>query len=448
MRIDLTEIAEVFPFADPRVFPIDAPWSWHRESSGALCIYTDQAKSTLPWLDIDNFLQRISRWFDLTSSGWPADGTELDLDRYYEQDGAFPPLIYSSTLPIGSYFEVLRDETSGAAVSRVGNQINRAARRSGAAATVGLALDIGDLAVPPRSWDDLVPLLTQPQVFQREILTGKLQVLALRYRRAEFVGLVCLACSNQDGQVHLAAVASFSEDAKYQNNRRGPAHAALRSKKVCVVGGGSIGSFLVDQLVRGGVGVVAVVDGKTLKPGNTPRHLAEQFGAPKASAIAATERDRLAVGQKVVPIDGQVVSLSRALELLDDYSLVIDATGASRASAVLQAACRITHSRILAVATQNEGQTIRVDIIPPLRGRPLRTVKTRVSFPQSFEPGCDDPVSGTPPYAVFEAAALCARYAVSILTGQPLSRAGQIRDYRRRSALVEWLRNKLKVASV
>jgi hypothetical protein len=48
-------------------------------------------------------------------------------------------------------------------------------------------------------------------------------------------------------------------------------------------------------------------------------------------------------------------------------------------------------------------------------------------MPEVFEAGCGEPVSPTPPHAVAEAAATAVRHIIGILTGTPVSDAGEER---------------------
>jgi hypothetical protein len=85
------------------------------------------------------------------------------------------------------------------------------------------------------------------------------------------------------------------------------------------------------------------------------------------------------------------------------------------------------------VCTQNDGDSVRVDLLPPLAGAiPLPETTQRDSRPpEMYEGGCGSPVSPTPPYAVAEAAALAVRHACALLLEAPLNSAGEAHEYPR-----------------
>jgi molybdopterin-synthase adenylyltransferase len=70
---------------------------------------------------------------------------------------------------------------------------------------------------------------------------------------------------------------------------RGGASIALRERHVCVVGCGSVGSRIVEQLVRAGVASLLLVDFDSLGADNTFRHLLgrDYWGQNKAEALSS-----------------------------------------------------------------------------------------------------------------------------------------------------------------
>lgn len=78
------ELTERFPFAPPVVRPpTEFPRSWHRELDGAMCLYPADGWASMPWLDIDDFLETVARWCTESLTGWANDFPDLDLDRYF-----------------------------------------------------------------------------------------------------------------------------------------------------------------------------------------------------------------------------------------------------------------------------------------------------------------------------------------------------------------------------
>lgn len=118
---------------------------------------------------------------------------------------------------------------------------------------------------------------------------------------------------------------------------RSPHTAATSAKSVLVVGCGAIGSVLVDQLARAGVGRFLLVDRDMLEPGNLVRHAGtlRATGLNKAVAMAHHIRTvnphaevgaySLAVGFPVLDVDGRLGGQLLA-ELVAGVDLVIDAS--------------------------------------------------------------------------------------------------------------------------
>ena len=100
----------------------------------------------------------------------------------------------------------------------------------------------------------------------------------------------------------------------------------LKSFKVCVVGCGGLGGYLIEMLGRLGIGSITAVDGDIFDESNLNRQLLSDvpsLGAPKA--LKAQERMRLVnpmitvnpIVQRLTPENGKVI--------LQDHHLVIDA---------------------------------------------------------------------------------------------------------------------------
>jgi hypothetical protein len=87
--------------------------------------------------------------------------------------------------------------------------------------------------------------------------------------------------------------------------------------------------------------------------------------------------------------------------------------------------------RVLSAALQNDGETYRIDVLPPLDEAamlPQSAIYVHRQAPELFEAGCGSPVSPTPPHAVIEAAAATVRHAIVLLVNRPLHPAGETRN--------------------
>lgn len=119
---------------------------------------------------------------------------------------------------------------------------------------------------------------------------------------------------------------------------RTPLTAPAATRSVLVIGCGAIGSVVIDQLARAGVGRFMLVDKHdVLEPGNLTRHSSTLHGVGLNKAIAMLQHVRsinphAEVGFGVIPVglpakmsDGRTGSEVLA-ELMDGVDLIIDAT--------------------------------------------------------------------------------------------------------------------------
>lgn len=119
---------------------------------------------------------------------------------------------------------------------------------------------------------------------------------------------------------------------------RTPLTAPASSKSVLVLGCGAIGSVLIDQLARAGVGRFTLVDKHdTLEPGNLTRHAGSFHGTGLHKAIAMSHHVRainphaevmfasIPVGMAFVMADGTTGGQVLA-DLMTGVDLVVDAT--------------------------------------------------------------------------------------------------------------------------
>ncbi len=125
----------------------------------------------------------------------------------------------------------------------------------------------------------------------------------------------------------------------------------LWGRRVCVVGLGGVGSWLVEALARSGIGELTLVDGDDICVSNTGRQLhalAGQYGRGKAEALA--ERC-LAISPELVcrPVPAFLTQGNLA-ELIDpEFDLVIDACDSFRTKVEAIAFCRRRKQKIITV---------------------------------------------------------------------------------------------------
>ena len=114
----------------------------------------------------------------------------------------------------------------------------------------------------------------------------------------------------------------------------------IRDFKVCVVGCGGLGGYIIEMLGRLGVGAIVAVDGDVFEPSNLNRQILSNegnLGVPKA--IAA--RDRMAEVNsdvRVQPVTERFTAENSA-DLLEGCHLAFDALDNAPSRRVLEAAC-------------------------------------------------------------------------------------------------------------
>ena len=424
-------VDETFPFLPPTVHvdPVESvPWSWHRYSDGSMCLYTEDDHGTMPWLDVDAFLTHVWNWIDNTIEGWTTDNPDMDLDRYFTP--ADPALLvrYEGLDRYRSPFVTLRTDAYTATVIGEGHA---PARHRHSRRLYGYVTDIGTPATPPRTWGQVMALDTASDDITELIADGLIDVVLVRYRRGDSDGVLALRATWTGQGVLAQVMPAASTDAMVMALRAGPQRPSLERARVHLVGGGAVGSFVADALVRAGLGRLTVQDHDIVRPGNLIRHLVrfQQVGMSKGSAIKDYLDGTTYSRCQITASPTVMRTLDQALAALASCDLVIDATANSVATNVLSHAARITRKPMLAACLQNDGETRRVDVIPPLAGSAIPPTVLRPSrIPMAFESGCGSPVSPTPPHAVLEVAAMAAAHAVGLLTGEPLTPNGELRD--------------------
>ncbi|WP_214468211.1 ThiF family adenylyltransferase [Microbacterium flavescens] len=423
-----------FPFAPPRVFPLsELPMSWHRELDGAMCLYPEDGRGSLPWLDVDDLVATVERWLEATEQGWPADAPDMDLERYFQPIGESFLVVYGEAIePLMN--RMVRFNVRGPQILLAGSGVKPRKVTQRRHRLYGYVADIGEPEGPPRDWEELAQLLGHEarSTLEREVRRGAVDLLLVRYSRKGAVGAIALFVGQDSNEVTLRSVPSASNSAATLELRAGRDALSLAEKRVLVVGAGAIGSFVCDYLVRSGLGHLTVRDPDVLRPGNSVRHLVPSHFAGHRKAIAIK---RLLDGRPgtVTQIDVDVRALRRAdevPELLAEFDLIIDATADGAASAMLADAARTLGSHIISASLQDEGRIVRADVIPPVEGEAVPAIEFEISGDDLvFEAGCGDPVSMTPPYAANEAASLACRLAVQLLLRPSSAGAGEARAY-------------------
>lgn len=413
-----------FPYRPPKVLDTagSGSGSWHQEMDGSLCLYA-QDDDCIPWLDAARLLRRIEEWFHHDRQGWIGDPPDLDLQRYFFTEPGLILYENVSTL-VGSPIRLERKNEGTFQV--VGKGIPLKASRNVGTRKFGWAFDVGELARPFRTWDELADLLgATASKLGKEIRSGRGDIILVRYTQQGREGVVALSVGHRDGSFELKAVSSASQSIAIRRLRAGPDSETLQDKHVVLVGIGAVGSFSADLLARCGVGKLQLIDGDILRPGNCIRHLAgaEHIGRSKVNAVATIIHDRYSAWVDVRPLVCSITTLDDAERVFAEADLVMDLTGHFGTSTLLADAAEILGRPLVSAYLQRSGSIVRVDRWPIVRGKVrLDSVppfsSTRERRLDLREAGCGDPVSPTSPSAVVYAAALACAVASDCLTGR------------------------------
>jgi molybdopterin/thiamine biosynthesis adenylyltransferase len=206
----------------------------------------------------------------------------------------------------------------------------------------------------------------------------------------------------------------------------GPGQKALTEARVLVIGAGGLGSPALQYLAAAGVGTIGVIDDDVVAASNLQRqviHTDDRIGMPKVfSAQIAMEALNPFVA--VRPYH-KALTAEIAVELFQDYDLILDGTDGVDVRYVINAAAIAAKKPLISAAlSQWEGQ---ISVYAPHAGTPCY----RCVFPNPNSPGqapscAEGGVLGPLPGVV---GAMMAVEAVKEITGAGDSLRGRILMY-------------------
>ena len=185
--------------------------------------------------------------------------------------------------------------------------------------------------------------------------------------------------------------------------------AVLRKKTVFVAGCGGLGGYLIEMLLRLGVGCIRAADGDVFEASNLNRQLFSSpalLGSGKAATAAARARE---INPEVrFTAISEFVTEENAAALVKGCDAVLDALDNIASRRLLAAACAeagvpLVHGAICGWSAQAAVVMPEDDLIDRI-------------YPENAILGSKTSLSFTPPFCAAVQVALCTRF----LTGRPL----------------------------
>ncbi len=114
----------------------------------------------------------------------------------------------------------------------------------------------------------------------------------------------------------------------------------LNNSKVCVVGCGGLGGYIIEMLGRLGVGAITAIDGDVFEESNLNRQiLMYEASLGKNKALAAKERMSSINSKIIVKPVREFVTEANAEQLLCEHNVVVDALDNIPSRFILQNVC-------------------------------------------------------------------------------------------------------------
>lgn len=427
-------ILDGWPFRAPKLLiPTKDIVSEHVAANGEICLWREDDASG-QWMTVDGVLERVDEWCEQQLAGFRPEDAMLDAHLYFA--GTNRGL---ATLDIASLQIDARDP-AGATDSIYGTWDTRkkvltlSAKRPADRAIIAgrWYYHARPITAPPRDLEAFRAALTagQRNNFDRRVksvtTSGDPQITALLWSTPHGTnGLVLYLTRGSDGGVRAESLELAPSDNHTLMLRCGPDVELLQNKHITLFGAGSIGSHVALLLAEAGLGKLRLIDGDTMRPGNTVRHAALlSIGYNKANATAL-RISFAAPWTNTDTIDENPWAAARITDLIQNTDLVIDATGLARFTGLISRIATDTNRPLICTALYRAGAVARVRRQMPGSDVPIheRTDEARYPVippgdePLALEPGCNAPVNNASPIAVASVAALTAEIAVDALSG-------------------------------
>ena len=190
----------------------------------------------------------------------------------------------------------------------------------------------------------------------------------------------------------------------------------LRQRRVFLAGCGGLGGYLLEHLLRAGVGAITVCDGDTTVPSNLNRQLlADMESLGRSKTEAACARAALVNPEAAVEARPVFLTADNALGLIAGHDLALDALDSPAARRILASACR--QAGIPLVHGAIRGWYAQAAVILPDSG--MMEQLYPADAPAAPDQGSLSPTVGL-------CAAIQAGEAVKLLCGRPSPLAGRL----------------------
>nr|WP_275255684.1 ThiF family adenylyltransferase [Pseudomonas aeruginosa] len=216
-----------------------------------------------------------------------------------------------------------------------------------------------------------------------------------------------------------------------------PEVAERQSKHALVLGAGALGSSVVDQLAKAGIGFISVVDDDFVSSANICRHLlgTDSIGRKKAEAVA----QRVKLGYPSTAVVPYTMTTQQWLSqhTLAEVDMVIDLTGEPDVRWQIEQARKASSTPLLIGWMEPYVAAAHVCVLPAgidwmQDGRDRLTALEAVTWPDEVirqEPGCSSRFQSYTAAAATHAVALIAEKAIDLIDGQLACKAPHVASW-------------------
>ena len=418
-----------FPYRYPTIY-VDGIEREHAVTNGELCLFQPGESAIGAWISFAALGERITEWAEAAQAGLRNVDGLLDANLFYRPRISGLATVKLETILVPDVGTEAKGKLWGH--WKLQRLLRLSTTKPNEDAIPGRWYYVPELPEgPPRSREGLEAALSNGQRLNLERRLAEVspdhpRVILLVWEQYGQRTALALQASQQAGEeLAVEAIANFAlEDESILLLRAGPDVAELRKKRVAVFGCGAIGSNLACRLAEAGVGMLRLIDGDILRPGNVVRHAASfEPGIPKVRA-AALEIFSSAPWTEVDEIQAAPWGPQRVTKLISDADLVIETTGSTAFAALLSLVAASAGKPLVTAALYRGGFVGRVRRQVPGIDTPLpdRTDEDRYPLiPKgeeqfSVETGCSALVNNASPVAVAAIAATCAEAAIDTLS--------------------------------